>query len=370
MVVMVNFSAHHVLTRFSSPILSNIQRFCYSQLPPRPRSVLFFGTDDFATPSLNALVSAPSVVEHVEVVCPIPTGRRHGKHVELPVRKLAHAMGLRVHDFPVSQSPRGAEKFMGLDDLAADFDFGVAVSYGHLIPSNVISSFRCGTLNVHPSALPRFRGSAPLQHTILQGDKVASVSIIELSVDRFDHGKILRSAEIPVDDDCTYADLHSKLSILGAENLLHAVQHHDSLLPVAKSQNDMDAEPFFASKINSDMGKIQWKKWPMAQVHRVYRAIHHQVVVATSFQGQRIQLMSIAAMKVCLEATFSKLDESAFQPGSVFYDPSSKMLFVRCADKAWLGVKELRFVGKKTLSAEAFANGYGIRKKPAVFDDL
>lgn len=131
---------------------------------------------------------------------------------------------------------------------------GIAVSYGHLIPPSVIKSFRCGTLNVHPSALPRFRGSAPLQHTILQGDDVASVSIIELSVDRFDHGKILTSAQTAVNEEWAYADLHSKLSVLGAECLLQTVEHHASLLPTAKSQSDMDEQPCLASKVTKEMG--------------------------------------------------------------------------------------------------------------------
>lgn len=123
-VIMASFRSRRVFARFCAPLLSNIQRCHFSQLSTQPRSVLFFGTDEFAVPSLEILASSPKVVEHIEVVCPIPTGRRHGKAVELPIRKLAEQIGLRVHDYPITPYTRSTDKFKGLDTLAANFDLG------------------------------------------------------------------------------------------------------------------------------------------------------------------------------------------------------------------------------------------------------
>lgn len=97
------------------------------------------------------------------------------------------------------------------------FDVGVAVSFGHLIPSEVLESFAMGTMNLHPSLLPRYRGAAPIQHTVLNGDASTACSVIELSTGKFDHGQILHQVPIPVGAEEDMHALRSRLALTGAE---------------------------------------------------------------------------------------------------------------------------------------------------------
>ncbi|XP_005990185.1 methionyl-tRNA formyltransferase, mitochondrial isoform X2 [Latimeria chalumnae] len=247
-----------------------------------PWRIMFFGTDAFAVESLNILNKSRDqkterLVEKLEVVTlPSPC------HKELPVRKYASENQIPVRVWPD----------VGPCD---QFDVGVVVSFGRLLSDDLINKFSYGMLNVHPSLLPRWRGSAPVFHTVLQGDPVTGVTIMQIRPKRFDIGPILMQQECSVPPQCTAEELGAILAKIGAELLLSTLKN----LP----------------------DRIKNKK--------------EQPTEGVTFDYD--------------------LKSSKRIPGSLWYHKASKTLLVLCKDD-WVGIRAVML--KKKLSAADFYNGY------------
>ncbi|XP_038549389.1 methionyl-tRNA formyltransferase, mitochondrial isoform X2 [Micropterus salmoides] len=173
------------------------QRRLMSSAGP-PWRLLFFGSDHFAVESLKLLTSSRSsrdgVVESLEVVT---------LSGEVPVKRFAQQNHLPVHSWPP-------------DNVDGRFDVGVVVSFGCLLPERLINKFPHGILNVHPSLLPRWRGPAPVFHTIIHGDTVTGVTIMQIRPHRFDVGPILNQEFHQVHENCTAEELGAALATKGA----------------------------------------------------------------------------------------------------------------------------------------------------------
>jgi methionyl-tRNA formyltransferase len=156
-------------------------------------------------------------------------------------------------------------------------DLAVVVSFGYLIPPSVLSRFRYGGINVHPSLLPKYRGPAPIENTILNGEKETGVSIIGLHPTRFDAGNVLAQSKIniPNPDQIKYLELHEILE-RNASNLLY-----DTLKDFenyAKSSHLQDeGQVTKAPKVKRELGFIDWNNTSALQVDRIHRAISHRV---------------------------------------------------------------------------------------------
>ncbi|XP_045929992.1 methionyl-tRNA formyltransferase, mitochondrial [Micropterus dolomieu] len=177
------------------------QRRLMSSAGP-PWRLLFFGSDHFAVESLKLLTSSRSsrdgVVESLEVVT---------LSGEVPVKRFAQQNHLPVHSWPP-------------DNVDGQFDVGVVVSFGCLLPERLINKFPHGILNVHPSLLPRWRGPAPVFHTIIHGDTVTGVTIMQIRPHRFDVGPILNQEFHQVHENCTAEELGAALATKGAHLLI------------------------------------------------------------------------------------------------------------------------------------------------------
>lgn len=145
-------------------------------------NVLYFGSDLFSTKCLNALLSKSSAINDVQVVVPFNQNQ--------PLTKYALEKGLKFHRAP----PHGSNWLEW--KLPGSFDLAIVVSFGYFLPAHLLSQFPKSTINVHPSLLPKYRGSSPIQYSILNKDKETGVSIIELSPISFDSGKILRQSTL------------------------------------------------------------------------------------------------------------------------------------------------------------------------------
>jgi methionyl-tRNA formyltransferase len=148
--------------------------------------------------------------------------------ISVPLKKYALSNGLQVFDAPLSRqefskwSPEWLKK--------NTFDFGVVVSFGYFIPRGILELFSKGVVNVHPSLLPKYRGAAPIHHTILNGDKETGISIINLDPSRFDAGTILKQENvvIPNPETITFQELHDMLADKGGSNLVDTIRNFDS----------------------------------------------------------------------------------------------------------------------------------------------
>ncbi len=225
--------------------------------------VLFWGTPDFAAPPLRALLGEGCDVIGVVTQPDRPQGRSRSATVPPPVKVVAMA-----EDIPVLQPerPRGEEFMAALRALAPDLS--VVVAYGHILPREVVDLPPMGTLNIHASLLPRWRGAAPIQAAILAGDTETGVSIMRM-VPALDAGPVILTARTPILDDETGGELTLRLSELGALAIVEAL----TILALGEAAGTPQPEAgvTYAGKVTREHARIDWTR-PAIDVSRAIRA--------------------------------------------------------------------------------------------------
>ncbi|XP_022520883.2 methionyl-tRNA formyltransferase, mitochondrial isoform X1 [Astyanax mexicanus] len=296
---------------------------------PRYR-LLFFGSDDFAVESLKRLHQSRgdgALVDLLEVVT---------LSNSVPVQKYAEQHELRVHNWPDV-------------DFSGQFDVGVVVSFGCLLKEHVISRFPYGILNIHPSLLPRWRGPAPVFHTVLHGDALTGVSIMQIRPKRFDVGPILSQELYPVPEKITAEELGASLAVLGAQLLIDTLRNLPERIANKREQSKEGAT--FAPKVNSSMSYLVWEEQTCAEIDQLYRALGYRIPLRTMWMGRPIKLLDfVGRSQPCMTGS-----HCAAVPGSLFYQKELNTLLVCCKD-GWVGFRTIKL--KKKLSAADFYNGY------------
>uniref|UniRef100_W8B9J2 Methionyl-tRNA formyltransferase, mitochondrial n=1 Tax=Ceratitis capitata TaxID=7213 RepID=W8B9J2_CERCA len=338
----INFFKYRRKINESLFAILNHQRWSCSQTQSDAKTknsvlkVLFFGTDAFSLPSLQALHNNyydPTGINALGVVTSF-------KNPANCVRNYAEQKGLILHRWPVT--PEACE----------GYDLGVVVSFGHLIPEKIIKAFPSGMINVHASLLPRWRGAAPIIYAIMHGDKQTGVSIMKIEPKHFDVGDILAQREVAIRDDILMPELHTQLAQEGADLLVNTLQHFPNSVKTAVKQNNELAT--FAPKIIPSITKVNWTEIKAEQLYRRFRALFGFKHLNTRFQDKNVQLIDI------------QLPESQIIPaflankscGAFLYDRHRRCLLVRCSGLTLIEVHQLRVEGKKAMTAVEFNNGF------------
>lgn len=225
--------------------------------------VLFWGTPDFATAPLRALIGEGFDVVAVVTQPDRAVGRSRSRVVASPVKEVALAEGIAVQQ---PDKPRGDEFIAWLRDLAPDVS--IVVAYGHILPRAVIDTPRLGTLNIHASLLPALRGAAPIQAAILQGLTETGVSIMQM-VPALDAGPVIHAARTSILPDETAGELTLRLSEMGAQALVEALALVEMGLTRPQPQDDSAAT--YAPKITRENAALDWTR-PALEVCRQIRA--------------------------------------------------------------------------------------------------
>jgi methionyl-tRNA formyltransferase len=225
--------------------------------------VLFWGTPDFATPALRALLGEGCDVVGVVTQPDKPQGRHRSSTVAPPVKVVAQEEELQVLQ---PEKPRGEAFISAVRALAPDLS--VVVAYGHILSRELIDVPPRGTLNIHASLLPRWRGAAPIQAAILAGDTETGVSIMRM-VPALDAGPVILQARTPILDDETGGELAVRLSELGALAIVEAM----TLVTLGDSAGEPQAEAgvTYAGKVSRENARIDWTR-PAIEVSRTIRA--------------------------------------------------------------------------------------------------
>jgi methionyl-tRNA formyltransferase len=240
--------------------------------------IVFMGTPDFSVPVLQAL---QQVHEIVAVYCqpPRPAGRGKADR-KSPVHRAAEALGLPVRH-PVSLRSEDAAK----DFAALAADVAVVVAYGLILPQGILDAPRFGCLNIHASLLPRWRGAAPIHRAILAGDAETGVCIMRMAAG-LDTGPVLMRQAVPIGAEDTTADLHDRLSALGARLILQALDRLADLVPVPQPQDGVT----YAAKIDKAEARIDWAQ-PAVAVDRLIRGLSPFPGAWTDINGERVKLL-------------------------------------------------------------------------------
>ena len=293
--------------------------------------VIFMGTPDFSVPVLDALVAAGHEIAAVYCQPPRPAGRGK-KDRPTPVHARAEALGLTVRH---PKSLRNAEAQQ--DFAALDADIAVVVAYGLILPQPILDAPRLGCLNIHASLLPRWRGAAPIHRAIMAGDRETGICIMQMEAG-LDTGPVLMKAATMIGDEETTADLHDRLSEMGAGLIVEALNQMPDLTPEPQPEEGVT----YAQKIDKAEARIDWTR-PAEEVDRQIRGLSPFPGAWTEVEGQRIKLLA------------SRLAEGAGQPGEVLDDA----LRVACGRGA-VEILRLQRAGKGPQEREQFLRGMAL----------
>jgi methionyl-tRNA formyltransferase len=298
--------------------------------------VVFLGTPEFAVPSLHALASAGHDVVAVFTQPDRPKGRGN-QLAESPVKSAAKALGIPVCQPERVRRPNAIEQ---LRQFAAEIM--VVVGYGQIIPQAIIDLPRHGILNVHASLLPKYRGAAPIQWAIANGETGTGVTIMQIDAG-LDTGDMLLKALTAIGPDETAPELSERLAPLGAEALLKVIRRIEDGT-VAREKQD-SAEATFAPILKKEDAAIDWSM-PAPQIYNRLRGFTPWPGAYTIFRGQQLSVLRAKAVG------------RQMPPSKVAVE--KRRVFVGSGEGTALELLEVQLAGKKRMPAEAFANGYQI----------
>ncbi|MBZ5589140.1 MAG: methionyl-tRNA formyltransferase [Acidobacteriia bacterium] len=299
--------------------------------------LVFFGTPDFAIPSLEAIVAAGHEVLLVVTRPDQPAGR-HLRVTAPPVVDVARRMGLSL----AQPEKLGVDQF-GSRMRALAPDAAVVVAFGRFIPSRLLGIPRHGFVNLHPSLLPRYRGPSPIESAILAGDSETGVTTMLLN-EGMDTGPILLQRETPIGPREHAPELEARLARLGAELMVETLAGLQSGSAVPKPQDDRLAT--VTAKLERRMGRIDWEMAAIELTNRC-RAFDPWPGLFANFRGARLKVHG-------LETGEARPGDEP--PGTVLAATASGIA-VRCGNGTVALVTEVQREGKRRMPADAFIIG-------------
>lgn len=300
--------------------------------------IAFLGTPEFALPSLEMLIREGHEIS-VFTQPDRPKDRGHGLAMP-PVKELALSYGLPVYQFRRIRDPEGVEALRALAP-----DLMVTAAFGQILSAENLAVPRFGCINVHGSLLPKYRGAAPIQWSIINGETVTGVTTMMTDIG-LDTGDILLSRETEIGPDETAGDLYSRLAVMGAELLKETI---DRLLEGTLPRTPQDeSAATYCGMIKKPMAEIDFTK-PAKAVRDLVRGMYPAPAAFTSLDGQIIKVF-----KTGLDVPYEADIASAVPGECVIADPK-RGLFVCCGD-GLIGITELQFAGSRRMEARAALN--------------
>jgi len=302
--------------------------------------IVFFGSSEFAVESLKRLAASKN-----ELACVVTQpDRQKGRHLlfsSTAVKNTAVSLGLKL----LQPSKIDSAFIESMKKMQADIF--VVVSYGLILPRNLILVPNKMAINVHASLLPKFRGAAPINWAIIKGEKKTGITIIKMN-EFMDQGEMLAQQDIEIKTSDTSDTLNKKLSNLGAESLVSALIDIEQGKAVLKKQNSKEAT--LAPKLKRIDGLIDWSK----SAEDIFNQIRGTVPWPGSFSYWQGKLLKI------WQADVIALDVANLKPGEVI-SASREGILVACGDGA-ISIKLLQLESGKKLSADQFICGHKINK--------
>jgi methionyl-tRNA formyltransferase len=297
--------------------------------------LIFLGTPTFAVPTLERIVDAGHRVLAVFTQPDRPKGRG-GQLSAAPVKEAAVRLGLPVHQPERVRRPEVVEQLKQMKP-----DAMVVVGYGQIIPQTIIDIPRLGIINVHASLLPKYRGAAPIQWAVANGETRTGVTTMKIDAG-LDTGDMLLNwgTEIGPEEDAL--ELGARLAEAGAQLLVQTLR--DNPKPVKQDP----AQATYAPILKKEDGEIDWN-WPARKIFNRSRGFLPWPGAYSFFRGQ---MFHIWKSRVASDASKGK-------PGQII--PQKKRLFITCGEATALEPIEVQVEGRKRISAEAFLNGHQIK---------
>lgn len=293
--------------------------------------LVFMGTSEFAVPALEALHKSKHQILRVFTKAPAKAKRGHQLQ-KSPIHEATELLQLPI-SYPVSLKSSEV-----LDDLKSlDADVIVVAAYGHILRKPVLEMYKYGCLNIHPSLLPRWRGAAPIERTILHGDKKTALCIMQMD-QGVDTGDILLKQEVEIDNSETSETLMKTMSALGGQMIVKALDELPSLVPIKQ----LEEGTTYAEKLSKEESIIDWNK-SAETIDRMIKAFNPWPGCSFEYDKENIKIIKA-------EANHSQ--EHGAKPGTIL----DKNFTIACGTGT-LSPLMLQRPGKKSMHIKDFLNG-------------
>ncbi len=307
-------------------------------------NIVFMGTPDFAVPCLQALIDNGENVQAVFTQPDKPKGRGY-KMLPPPVKSLALTYNIPVYQPLSLKKGEDAENALNiLKDLSPDLI--IVVAYGKILPKEILELPKYYCINVHASLLPRYRGAAPIQWCVLNGEKETGVTTM-LMAEGLDTGDMLLKETVAIGDDETASELHDRLSAVGAELLIKTINAVKAGTITREKQDDMLSN--YASMITKDMCPIDFSLHAQ-QVHNKIRGLSAAPCAVTMLNGKRLKIF---------KSTMSDKKKYDLTAGTIV---NEKDFTVVCGDGYTVTFTEVQSEGGKRMKVSDFLRGNHIEK--------
>ncbi|MBF1007392.1 MAG: methionyl-tRNA formyltransferase [Lachnospiraceae bacterium] len=295
--------------------------------------IIFMGTPDFAAASLEALIDSRHEIQAVVTQPDKPKGRK-GELTPSPVKVVAEEKGIKVYQPLKVRDEEFVETLRAYNP-----DVIVVVAFGQIIPLSILKMPKFGCVNIHGSLLPKYRGAAPIQWAVLDGEKETGITTI-LMDEGIDTGDILLKKTIKIDTDETSGSLFDKLMALGAETILETLDELEkgSLTPIKQGENPTA----YAKMLTKAMGLIDFTR-PAKELDCFVRGMDPWPSAYTLLSGKTLKLWKVRPV------------EGSGKAGSVI-DIGKESFTIACGEGA-IEVLEVQLEGKKRMSAGDFLKG-------------
>lgn len=303
--------------------------------------VIFMGTPDFSVGTLEALIEAGHEIVLAVTQPDKPRGR--GKEMQYsPVKEAALA-----HDIPVYQPQRirDAECVEELKKYPADVM--VVIAFGQILPKEILDMTKYGCINVHASLLPDYRGAAPIQWAVINGEPVSGVTTMQMD-EGLDTGDMIDKVVVPIEKEETGGSLFDKLSIAGAKLCVKVMADLEAGVAGRISQPEESTTPY-AKMISKQMGKIDWNR-PAKEIEQLVRGLNPWPSAYTSMNGKNLKIWSAEVLE--------KPEADEAQIGQILRADKNGLLVQ--TKEGCLNIKELQLEGKKRMDTASFLRGYPV----------
>ena len=296
--------------------------------------IVFMGTPDFAVPSLEKIISEYGV-EAVFTQPDRPKGR--GKKMAFsPVKEVAVK-----HDIKVFQPEKLNEDRVAIEYLKElKPDFIIVVAFGQILTKEVLDIPRIGCINLHASLLPMYRGAAPLNWVVVNGEKVSGNTTMLMDVG-LDTGDMLLKDEVEITENMTAGELHDKLMVSGAELLIKTI---DGMSKGEITPIKQEGETCYAKMLSKDTGKIDWNK-SAKDIHNLIRGLNPWPIAHTTYKDENMKIYESTVLS----------ENSSKEPGTIISVNKNGMK-VNTTDGIIL-IKKIQFPNGKPLTIEQYING-------------
>ena len=301
-------------------------------------SIVFMGTPEFAVPILQSLIDNPEY--DVQAVLTQPDhhiGRKRTLH-QSPVKELAEQYNIEVlQPAKLSKSPE-MEKIISLQP-----DLMITAAYGQFLPTKLLAAAKIAAINVHGSLLPKYRGGAPIQYSIINGDKETGVSIMYM-VKKMDAGDIISQRSIPIEDTDDSGTMFKKLSLLGRDLLLETLPKLISgdVNPVAQDPDKV----VFSPNITSEQEQIDFRL-PARLIDDKVRGLRPAPLGNMVIDGLRTKIYDVTPLE----------EKTDLEPGKVVR-VTKHQLVIAAGDRTTYQINKLKPAGKKAMDITSYLNGH------------